>query len=146
MKREIVVAIAIGLITLVTIIATEIAEDKPLSNDDLKQQLTNLDSFAAETSMILDQYSQGKLSFIYVKNQIEQIDKNVNDFYSLVESKIVSDEEQTNVNVVEKLVNQFTILLKRIESAEGDQAKLSQIQPNIKQIRQQFAESQQHYE
>jgi hypothetical protein len=146
MKREIAIAIVIGLITLVAVIVTEVSANQPLSNDDLKQQLTNLDSFASETLLIIDQYSQDKLSFIYVKNQIEQIDKNVNDFYSLVESKPIPDDQQNNVNAVEKLVTQFSSQLKRIASADADKAKLSEVQPIIKQLREQFSESELQYE
>jgi hypothetical protein len=145
-KKEIVIAILVAVITIVAVMITQVIDNQPLSNDDLKQQLTNLDSFSAETLLIVDQYTQDKLSFNYVKNQVEQIDKNVSDFYSLVESKSIPDDQQKNVEAVDNLVSQFSMQLKQIESADGDKAKISEVHQIVEQLHQQFAEGERQYE
>jgi hypothetical protein len=144
-RKEIAIAILVVLITIIIVAIMEVVAKQPLSNDDLKQQLTNLESFSTETLLILDQYSQDKLSFIYVKNQVEQIDKSVNDFYSLIESKPIPDVQQKNVDAIEKLVAQYAMQLKQIESTNGDKGKLTEIHQIVEQLHQQFTESENQY-
>jgi hypothetical protein len=144
-RKEIAIAILVALITITVVVIMEVVVKQPISNDDLKQQLTNLESFSTETLLILDQYSQDKLSFIYVKNQVEQIDKSVSDFYSLIESKPIPDVQQKNVDAIEKLVAQYAMQLKQIESANGDKGRLGVIHQIVEQLHQQFTESENQY-
>lgn len=144
-KTEIIVGLVVALMTLVAVFITQNVANQPLSDHDLRQQLVNLDSFAIETDLILDQYAQQKLEFNYVKNQAEQIDKTVHDFYSMLEAKPVTDEEQDKVAAVEKLVWQFSQQLKRIETSEGDITKLNEVRQAVKQLHNQITQSEQQY-
>jgi hypothetical protein len=145
MNIKIVVGIGIAFLTIIAVVLTQVVATQSLSDDDLKQQLVNLDSFSAEALLILDQYSQDKLSLIYVNQQAEQINKDVSDFYSLLDSKPVSEDQQDNVASVEKLVSQFVLQLKRMENSEADLSELNQVHQAIQQLRDQITESEQQY-
>jgi hypothetical protein len=145
MKIKTVVGIGITLLTIIAVVLTQVVATQPLSDDDLKQQLVNLDSFSAEVLLILDQYEQDKLSLIYVNKQAEQIYKDVSDFYSLLESKAIPENKQDKAASVEKLVSQFALQLKRMESAEANPSQLNKVRQAIQQLRDQITESEQRY-
>jgi hypothetical protein len=140
------VFIGVTLATVLFLWITQTTAQQPLSNHDLKQQLTNLSSFSTETTAILNLYADDQLSFVYVKNQTEQIDKNVSDFYSLLESKPLEDNQQNDITALEDLVFQFSMQLKRIGSSEGDTATLAEVRQRIQRLHDQFAEAEEQYE
>src|SRR4051812_6163202 len=105
MRLRIIAGTIISFVAIITLIITQFVSNQPLSNEDLKEQLENLDSFTQESSVILDQYHQDRVSFTYVKNQTEQINRSVHDFYQLIQSKDIPDKEQENVLSLEKIVS-----------------------------------------
>jgi len=144
-KTELIVGILIAIVALAVILLTQADAEQPLTDHDLHQQLSDLNSFAVEVSLLLDQYAQDKLDFNYVKYQAQQIDKNINDFYTQLESTTVDAGQKNEVSSVETLIFQFGLQLKFIESSQGDSAKLGQIRQSIQQLHQQITESEQHY-
>jgi hypothetical protein len=144
-KNKIVVGILVAFIAVAAITLTQATADQPLTNHDLYQQISDLDSFASEVLLILDQYDQDKLDFTYLKNQTAQIDKSVNDFYSEIETKVIEESQQQDVSNVEALVFQFGLQLKLIESSDGNRAALDQIAPTIQKLQQQIQESERQY-
>jgi hypothetical protein len=144
-KIKIIVVSCLALLTIISVMLAQAVATQPLSDKDLKQQLVNLDSFSAEVLLILDQYSQDKLSLIYVNKQAEQINKDVSDFYSLVESKAIPEDQQDKIASVEKLISQFTLQLKRMESSDADSAPLNEIREAVQHLRDQITESEQQY-
>ncbi len=144
-KTQFIVGILIAVITAAAILITQTNSEQPLTNHDLHQQLSDLNSFAVEVSLMLDQYKQDKLDFNYLKYQAQKIDKNIDDFYSQLESTTVDASQKNDLSSVETLIFQFGLQLKFIESSQGDAAKLNQIRQSIQQLHQQITESEQHY-
>jgi len=142
-RTEIAIGVLLAVIAVTAIVITQMAAERPLTTHDLQQQLSDLESFATEVSLMLGQYAQGKLDFSYIKYQAVQINKNIDDFYAQIESKTVDEDQKGSVLGIETLLFQFSLQLKFIESSQGDAVKLAQIQQTVDQLRQQIAESEQ---
>jgi hypothetical protein len=111
------------LLLLISIAGAAIVQqtsEKTLTNKDLHQQIAQFQSFNHETKLLLGQFFQNKITYIYFSVQLEQLQKQLlNVFDSLTSTKIDSRTEE-GLESLTQIAIDYGFMVERIDASEGN--------------------------
>jgi hypothetical protein len=112
--------------------------DQTFDNQTYHSQWEDLMSYRNETSIVLDQYFNNKISFTYTKVQAEHLNEKVYEFYKKIASDKIPSSQFKKVTAMEKVVFALSYNLKQIQSSQNDKKALKQIKNNLTVISKQL--------
>lgn len=140
------VPIVFLLVATIGAFAIQSMSKPQLTKNDLHTQFSQFQSYDNETSLLLDEYRKDKITFTYLKLQIEQIKKQILSAGEIYNSNNVGKDFEKGVKELNTLAIAYATNAQRIEMSNGDKKKISEAGIEIIKIDKQVNELIKQYE
>jgi hypothetical protein len=146
MQMRNIIFISAFIAVLVCVGITLINTNEKIDKTTLKQDFAALSSYANETEFITKQYQYGKLTFPYVKTQIQYLNRKTLGLLTQLAETTIPDSYKNDVTKLRTNIVLLSQQQSAITSSQGKNKTFTRELSEIKNIEKTLESVQKHYE